>query len=98
MTQLKAFVAGFLATLIFHQGLLALLHTVDAAAPAPFNMAATAPLGVPAVFSLAFWGGVWAIALWPLISPNGSWRYWIVALVLGAIGPTLVAFLVVFPL
>jgi hypothetical protein len=97
MTQLKAFVAGFLATLIFHQGLLALLHAV-ATAPAPFDFAPTAPLHVPKVISLAFWGGVWAIVLWPLIRLNGSWRYWLTALVLGAIGPTLVALLIVFPL
>ena len=97
MTHFKAFVSGFLATLVFHQGVLALLHTVGPA-PMPFDMTATAPLHVPRVISLAFWGGVWAIALWPLIRPNTSWRYWITALVLGAIGPSLVALLIVFPL
>ena len=50
------------------------------------------------MISLAFWGGVWAVALWPLIRLNVGWRYWITAAVLGAIGPTLVALLVVFPL
>src|SRR4051812_35117805 len=84
MTQLKAFISGFLATLIFHQGVLALLHAVGPA-PAPFDMAPTGLLHVPRVISLAFWGGVWAVALWPLIRPNASWRYWIAALVLGAI-------------
>ncbi len=98
MTQLKAFIAGFLATLVFHQGLLALLHASGAAPIAPYEMAATAPLHVPKVISLAFWGGVWAILLWPLIRPNASWRYWLTALVLGAIGPTLVALLIVFPM
>jgi hypothetical protein len=97
MNHLKAFIAGFVSTLVFHQGLLALLHAT-AQAPAPFDMTATAPLHVPRVISLAFWGGVWAIALWPLIRPNSNWRYWVVALVLGALGPSLVALLVVFPL
>jgi hypothetical protein len=97
MNHFKAFVAGFISTLVFHQGVLALLHATTQA-PAPFDMTATAPLHVPRVISLAFWGGIWAMALWPLIRPNTSWRYWIVALVLGAIGPSLVALLIVFPL
>lgn len=95
--HVKAFIAGFVSTLVFHQGLLAILHAV-ANAPAPFDFTATPPLQVPRVISLAFWGGVWAVALWPLIRPNGSWRYWVVALALGAVGPTVVAMLVVFPL
>jgi len=97
MNHIKAFIAGFVSTLVFHQGLLAVLHAA-ANAPAPYDFGPTDPLHVPRVISLAFWGGVWAIALWPLIRPNASWRYWIVALVLGAVGPTVVAMLVVFPM
>lgn len=98
MTQIKAFIAGFVATLIFHQGVLALFYVTGAVAIAPFDLAPTEPLHVPRVISLAFWGGIWAIALWPLIRPNESWRYWLVALVLGAISPSVVALCVVFPL
>ena len=98
MNSLKAFIAGFASTLVFHQGVLALLHAADASVPAPFSMAATAPLHVPAVISLAFWGGVWAVLLWPLIRANGGWRYWFVAAVLGALGPSIVALCVVWPL
>ena len=67
----KAFIGGFLATLIFHQGVYALFYLVGADLPAPpFNMTATAPLGIPAVISLAFWGGVWGL---PIInSPAGG--------------------------
>ena len=61
-------------------------------------MLATAPLGVPSVFSLAFWGGVWGIALWWLIRNSQSASHWMRALIIGALGPTLVALLVVFPL
>lgn len=98
MRQLKAFIAGFAATLVFHQGLLALLHATGAAPMGAYDLSATAPLHVPKVISLAFWGGVWAMLLWPVIRPNRNWRFWLTALVLGAIGPTLVALLVVFPL
>ena len=64
MRWLKAFLAGFFSTLVFHQGLLAILHATGASPRAAYSMERTAPLGVPAVFSLAFWGGVWGIALW----------------------------------
>ncbi|HZP13084.1 MAG TPA: hypothetical protein VFB36_11745 [Nevskiaceae bacterium] len=97
MTQLKVFIAGFLATLVFHQGLLEILH-VAANGPAPFDFSGVPPLHVPKVISLAFWGGIWAMLLWPLIRPNADWRYWLTALVLGAVGPSLVALLIVFPL
>jgi hypothetical protein len=54
MRTLFNFIAGFLATLIFHQLALALLWWLGIAPFAPFSMAATRPLGVPAVISLAF--------------------------------------------
>lgn len=41
MEQVKAFIAGFLSTLVFHQGVLALLHAASPSTPAPFNMAPT---------------------------------------------------------
>lgn len=99
MDYLKAFLAGFFSTLVFHQGTLAILHAVGATPRAPFSMERTAPLGVPAVFSLSFWGGLWGIALWLVISRfQDSAGYWLWALLLGAIAPSLVALFVVLPL
>lgn len=99
MRYALAFVAGFASTLLFHQGLLFLLHRAGASPRPAYVMKATAPLGVPAVLSLAFWGGVWAVALLPLLARwQGSWRElgaWTIA---GAILPSLVALLVVLPL
>ena len=99
MRILVSFIAGFLATVIFHQLVLALLWWAGMAPFGPFSMAATQPLGVPAVISLAFWGGVWGI-LFGLIHnrfPHGS-GYWLTAFLFGAILPTLVALLVVLPI
>jgi hypothetical protein len=99
MRILVGFIAGFLATVIFHQLVLALLWWAGMAPFGPFSMAATQPLGVPAVISLAFWGGVWGI-LFGLIHnrfPRGS-GYWLTAFLFGAILPTLVALLVVLPI
>lgn len=98
MEYIKAFVAGFVSTLVFHQGALAALYAAGYSPKAPFAMTATAPFKVPAVVSLAFWGGLWGIALWLAIRGLPEVRYWVVAVVLGALGPSLVALFVVFPL
>ncbi|MBL7249749.1 hypothetical protein JF515_04440 [Alcanivorax marinus] len=98
MQWVKAFVAGVLSTLIFHQGLLALLHAVGVVPAPAYNLAATEPLGVPAVLSLAFWGGIWGLPLWWLIRYKPARLFWLVSLLFGAIAPTVVAMLLVFPL
>jgi hypothetical protein len=98
MDYVKAFAAGFVSTLVFHQGLLALLWLAGGSPRAPYSLAATPPFGVPAVVSLAFWGGLWGIVIWPLLRSAPEKAYWARALVLGAVQPTLVALFIVFPL
>lgn len=94
----KAFAAGFIATLAFHQGLFALLHAAGAVPVPAYNLAPVPPLGVPSVVSLAFFGGLWGFAAaWFIRNDDGA-RYWLKALVFGAIAPTAVAMLLVFPL
>lgn len=93
-----AFAAGFLATLIFHQGAIAALYAAGAIPVAPYPMTPTWPLGVPQVLSLAFWGGVWGLVLWAAIRNTRGLRYWGLCALIGAVGPTAVAMLVVFPL
>jgi len=98
MNYVRAFVAGFLSTLIFHQGVILMFHLMGVFPRAPWSMSPTEPFGVPAVISLAFWGGVWGIPIWYLMRHATGSAYWIRALVFGAIGPTAVALFVVFPL
>jgi len=96
---LLAFVAGFVSTLVFHQGLLWLLHRAGASPRPAYVTKPVPPLGVPFVVSLAFWGGVWAVALLPLLARwNGSWSYSVAWLVAGAVLPSIVALFVVMPL
>jgi hypothetical protein len=97
--MLLGFIAGFLATLLFHQLVLALMWGMDFAPYKPFALTPTQPFGVPAVFSLAFWGGIWGI-LFALVQdrfPRGV-GYWVTAFVWGGIGPSLVALIIVLPL
>lgn len=98
MTYLKAFAAGFASTLVFHQGLLWLLYAGGASPRAPWNMTPVWPLNVPAVISLAFWGGIWGVVLWTLIRAARGGVYWAEALAIGALGPSLVAWFVVMPI
>ena len=94
----KAFIAGFVSTLAFHQGVLALLYFAGAVPHAPYDLRAVPPLGLPAVISLAFWGGVWGAAIWSLLKHVGGAAYWVWAVVIGAIGPSAVALFIVYPL
>ena len=96
---LLGFIAGFIATLIFHQGGLALLHEANLTDRAAYVMRPVAPFGVPQVLSLSFWGGVWGIVLAAFLARTGASRtYLLRALLFGAIVPTLIAFFVVAPL
>lgn len=96
---LAGFAAGSVAVLVFHQGMLGLLHLAGIAARAPFQFQPVPPLGVPAVLSSAFWGGVWGLVLAGVAPrfPRGA-AHWLAAAAFGALGPTLVAWFVVAPL
>jgi len=95
---LFAFIAGFLATLVFHQIALELLHLAHVTPRAAWSMQPVPPFSVPSVISLSFWGGVWGVIMIPLIDRLRDARYWIASIVFGAIAPTLVAAFVVAPL
>ncbi|MBD2564078.1 MULTISPECIES: hypothetical protein [Nostoc] len=94
-----AFIAGFISVLLFHQGMLALLHAVNFTPRAPYPTAPTPPFGIPQIWSSAFWGGVWGL-IWVAFAPRfrHDKSYWLAALVFGAIFPTVVAWFIVAPL
>lgn len=99
MKYLNAFVAGLIATLVFHQGAVALLHVLGLSARGAYVVDPTGPLHAPAVLSLAFWGGVWGVSLYAVLSRiRGEAQYWLVALGFGAALPSVVAWFVVLPL
>ena len=92
------FVSGAAAVLLFHQGALGLLHAAGISPRAPFSFAATQPWGVPQVWSLAFWGGIWGVLLAAALASFERGALVAAALVFGAIFPTLVAWFIVAPL
>ncbi|MEO6958404.1 MAG: hypothetical protein ABI081_00260 [Burkholderiaceae bacterium] len=97
---LLGFAAGFVAVLVFHQGMLTLLRAIHFISVAPFPLDPTSPFGVPKIWSLAFWGGIWGVVfvLLERSFPRHLLSYLIAAIVFGAIGPSLVAWFVVSPI
>jgi hypothetical protein len=92
------FIAGAVAVLIFHQGAVVLLNALELTERAPYSMQPTQPYGVPQVWSLAFWGGVWGALFAVLLRRLDGARLVAASLVLGAVLPTIVAWFVVAPL
>lgn len=95
---LVGFVSGAISVLIFHQGVLAVLYALDLVAHAPYSMEPTRPWGIPQLWSLAFWGGVWGVILAASLVRLERGALILAAVMFGAIVPTLVAWLVVAPL
>ena len=94
----KAFVAGFVSTIVFHQGLLTLFYLAAVVPRAPYDLRAVPPMAIPAVISLAFWGGAWGVAIWPFLKHVAGPAYWARALVISAVFPSVVGLFIVFPL
>lgn len=93
------FAAGFISVLVFHQGLATLWYLVGITPNAPFSVRPVPPFGVPQIWSVAFWAGIWGIVYGLVAGRFADGRkYWIVAFAFGAIVPTLFGRLVIAPL
>lgn len=92
------FLAGFIAVLIFHQGVWAIFAAAGKTPRPAWDMARGGPANVPAVLNASFWGGIWGIVMSLLVLPAFSpTLYWPVCILLGGLLTSLVALLVVFP-
>jgi hypothetical protein len=98
MKWLKWFTAGALAVPLGHQPALWLLNVIGFVNRPAWVMAPTKPFLIPQLLSLTFWGGVWGVLLGLILARVRGAKYWWIALIVGAIAPTLVAGLVVAPL
>ncbi len=57
------FVAGFLASLFFHESTLALMHAAGLIDPTGFSTAPFLPLGLPEFIANAIWSAFWAVLM-----------------------------------
>ena len=94
---LMAFLAGFIAVAVFHQGGVAALNAAGLMPGGiqPWSFDPVPPFGVPAVLSKAFWGGLWAVPLGFLLRNQTGLKYWAGWAVLGGVVLSLVAIFIV---
>ena len=99
-SPLVLFAAGFISVVVFQQGCLAILNGLGLTPATPFPATRTWPLGVPQIWSFAFWGGVWGLiyGYFEKWFPDAFLPYCALAIVFGAVFPTLVLWFFVFPL
>jgi hypothetical protein len=90
------FVAGALAVLTFHQGMVTVLHLAALTPGVAYRTMPVPPFGVPGIVSLSFWGGVYG-ALFGLISPRLKQPSWLCGIGVGLVA-SLVAMFIVAPL
>lgn len=89
-----------MAVPVFHQGIWTLLYLQHIQPVAPFSLYPTSPFGIPFIWDLSFWGGVWGLVLVACESlmPRFLIGYLVATAVFGAVFPTLVNWFIVAPL
>jgi hypothetical protein len=93
------FVAGFLASLFFHESMLALLHAAGLIDASGFSTAPFLPLGLPEFIANAIWSAFWAVLMaWLLRVAPERRAPWVPAFVFGGIALTAASVFVVDPL
>ena len=98
-SPLSLFIAGFLATMIFHQAVAGVWYLTGVVPNPPFNFHPTAPFGVPKIWSLALWGGAWGVVFgWVEAKVPDGLKFWVAAILIGAIVPTLFGRIVIAPI
>ena len=94
---LLGFAAAVISVLTFHQAMWALLHVAGLMPPAPYPMNPTAPLGVPLIASLCFWGGLYGLVFGLALPQLPRAPMWALGLGLGLLA-AVVGWFVVSPL
>jgi len=93
--MLLGFIAAVISVLTFHQGVVELYHLAGTAGR-PWSMAPVAPLSVPRIVDLCFWGGLYG-AVFGAALPWLKLPTWLAGIGLGILA-ALVGWFVVAPI
>ncbi|MGR6859300.1 hypothetical protein ACU5EH_02555 [Aliivibrio salmonicida] len=98
MDYLKQFLAGFLSTLIFHQGIIVIGYILGIFPNFPYNIAPTEPFGIPSIVSISLFGGGWGIIIWYFVKPFKGITLWVLSFVLSGLLLTMFFSIIIAPL
>jgi hypothetical protein len=92
------FLAGALAVMTFHQGMVFLLSAVGLIQSRVYAMRGVPPFGVPTILNQMFWGGLWGLLFAATADALPRWPLLLLGFVFGVLGPVLASWFVVAPL
>jgi hypothetical protein len=96
MRVFLGFIAGAIAVLTFHQGMVEALHVLGWSPILPYRTTPVPPFGIPVIVSNCFWGALWGAAFGWLM-PRMTWPMWRCGLALGC-AAVLAGWFIVAPL
>jgi hypothetical protein len=92
------FICGAISVLIFHQGAFALMNLFQFTQHPLYSTTATHPWGVPSIWSLMFWGGIWGLIFAAFFMGLWGGALLLSGIVFGAFVLSAVAWFVVAPI
>lgn len=92
------FIAGALAVVTFHQGMVFLLSTVGLIQSHVYATQGVPPFGVPTILNQMFWGGLWGLLFAVVADTLPPWPLLLLGFTFGVLGPVLASWFVVAPL
>ena len=91
------FVAAVLSVLVFHQGMVGLLHLGGMLPNTPYSLAPVGPWRVPLIADMCFWGGLYGIVYGIALPSLPRLPGWLLGLCLGLVAAS-VGWFVVAPI
>ena len=92
------FLAGALAVVTFHQGMVFLLSSVGLIQSHVYALRGVPPFGVPTILNQMFWGGLWGGLFATVADTLPRWPRLLLGFAFGVLGPVLASWFVVAPL
>jgi hypothetical protein len=89
------FLAGALAVVTFHQGMVFLLSSIGLIQSRVYALQGVPPFGVPTILNQMFWGGLWGLLFAALADALPPWPLLLLGFTFGVLGPVLTSWFVV---